>query len=252
MLLGSDRDGRSARRRRAQGPAVRLAHGFGAGSPKAEPQVLLTVPDWTQLRVLVCRRRPACSPVVIMARSRWSRRAGRGPARGWVSAQEVTALVVHARAHHRVAVLSGEVAMAVVEMPWRLVVEAFSGSGARSHGCRWAPWRGGCVAWWPGVPGPVDGRGPHLDWGARCRGDRVDLPGAGRRSEPSKRGPPRSGMPRWRQLTWGCSGRGAGPRRSAIVLERRQRLQRHTELGALPGDPTVPADPARHLHLVRS
>ena len=46
--------------------------------------------------------------------------------RDWVSAQEVTALVVHARAHHRVAgSRRGEVAIAVVEMPWRLVIGVF-------------------------------------------------------------------------------------------------------------------------------
>ena len=63
--------------------------------------------------------------------------------RGWVSAQEVTAFVVHARAHHRVAsTRRGEVAIAAVETPWRLVVEAFVGSGARSRGCRL-----GSLAW---------------------------------------------------------------------------------------------------------
>ena len=134
-----------------EGLAVRLITRSGAATV-AELQVLRTVPQLECSRVLVCRRpASAATPVVIVGRyTVVSAVLVEALQRGWVSTQEVTALVVHARAHHRVAgTRRGEVAIAVMETPWRLVVGVFSLGRARVRvDAAWAPWRGGCVVWW--------------------------------------------------------------------------------------------------------
>lgn len=61
---------------------------------------------------------------------------------GWVSPQEVAALVVHADAYHGVAAPRAEISVIVAELPWRIVI-ASAGAGIRAFG--WLPL--GRVAW---------------------------------------------------------------------------------------------------------
>ena len=237
-----------------QGPAVRLLTGSGRATD-AELQVLWTVHDLDQLRVLVCRRPPGTgSPVVIMGRfTVVSAVLVEALHRGWVSAQEVTALVVHARAHHRFAsARRGEVAIAAVETPWRLVVGVLCWVG---RAFAWMPlgplaWRmRGVVALvclvqsmaegrtWTGVLGAavialtylVPAGSRAVEARATAAGDAevvaADLGGV--LVEVLDRGGQR--------LSW----------------ERRQRLQVSPSSGASPVTGPVPARPARHLHLVR-
>jgi hypothetical protein len=125
-------------------PAVHLKTRASAPTD-AELQVLSTVPDLEPRRVLVCRR-PAgtASPVLIRGRlTVVSAALVEALHRGWVSVQEVTALVVHARAyHHVIAPRRGEVAITLVETPGRMVVGVFRRVG---RAFAWMPL--GYLAW---------------------------------------------------------------------------------------------------------
>ena len=136
-----------------EGPAVRLvAH--ASGPTNSELQVLSTIPDlFERHRVLVTRSAAGLpAPVVIMGPfTVISGALVEALSHGWVSTQEVTALVVHARAHHQVAAPRGEVALAVAEAPVRRVVGGFRGV---RRAFAWMPL--GSVAWrWRGVVGLV-------------------------------------------------------------------------------------------------
>lgn len=238
-----------------QGPAVRLLTGSGRATD-AELQVLWTVHDLVQLRVLVCRRPPGTgSPVVFMGRfAVVSAVLVEGLQRGWVSAQEMTALVVHARAYHRVAsVRRGEVAIAAVETPWRLVVEVVCWVG---RAFAWMPlgrlaWRmRGVVALvclvqsmtegrtWTGLLGAAVIALTYLvPAGSRAVGARATAAGDAEAVAAGLGGVlvevlDRSG--RW------------------LPVERRQRLQVPPSSGPSPVTGQVAPGPARHLHLVRS
>lgn len=238
-----------------EGWVVRLITRSGAAAG-AELQVLRTVPQLEYSGVLMCRRpASAATPVVIVGRyTVVSVVLVEALQRGWVSTQEVTALVVHARAYHRVAgTRRGEVAIAVMEAPWRLVVGFFRSVG---RAFTWVPL--GSLAWrmrgvvalvcvvqsvaegraWPGVLGagvmaltylvPAGGRAVHAQ--ATAAGDAAvvaaDLGGA--LVEVLDRG---------------------GQRMS---LERRQRLETSPRSGAPVVTGQAPTGPARRLHLVRS
>ena len=174
--------------------------------------------------------------------------------RGWVSTREVTALVVHARAHHQVAALRrGEVAIAVVETPARMVVGVFRGVG---RAFAWMPL--GSLAWrlrgvvgvvclvqsvaegrtWPGVLGAVvialtylvPAAGRAIEARATAAGDAEVV---------------RAGLGGVLVEVLGRSGQ-------RLSLERRQRLQASPRSGPSTVARPAPEGPARHLHLVRS
>lgn len=174
--------------------------------------------------------------------------------RGWVSAQEVTALVMHARAHHRVAgAPRAEVAIAVVEMPWRLVVGVFGWVG---RAFAWMPlshlaWRmRGVVALVCVVQSCAEGRtGPGV-LGAGVIALTYLVP-AGTRAVQA------------RATAAGDAAAVAADLGGVLVevldrggqrmsMERRQRLLASPSSGPALVTRQAPADPARHLHLVRS
>jgi hypothetical protein len=171
-----------------EGPAVHLASRANAPT-RGDRQVLATVPDLDQRRAMVCRSAAStAAPVVMMGRSTIvSAALIEALGSGRVSTQDVTALVVHARAYHQLAApRRGEVALAVAERPARMVVGVCRGVGRVFAGVPLSS-----LAWrWRGMVGAVclvqsvaEGRiWPGV---ARCGGDRAELPGAG--SKPSDR-----------------------------------------------------------------
>ena len=112
-------------------PAVRLTARASAPTD-SELQVLSRMSGLAGTHVLVCRNTAnTAAPVVIMGRfTVVSAMLVEALCSGWVSTREMTALVVHARAHHRViAMRRAEVAIALVETPWRIVVRILHGVG---------------------------------------------------------------------------------------------------------------------------
>ena len=238
-----------------EGPAVRLATRASAPTD-GELQVLSTVPDLERSRVLVRRSTSgATAPVVIMGRSTVvSAALVEALYRGWVSTREVSALVVHARGRHQLAApRRGEVAIVVVETPWRLVVGVFRGVG---RAFAWMPLSS--LAWrLRGVVGVVclvqsvaEGRTWPGVLGAGVIALTYLVPAAGRAIEARATAVGDDAV-----VAAGLGGvlvevLGRSGQRSS--LERRQQLQ------GLPGSwrsmlaSPAPAGPARHLHLVRS
>ena len=235
--------------------AVRLATRASAPTD-GDRQVLSTVPDLEQRRVLVCRSTAGtAAPVVIMGRfTMVSAALVEAMASGWVSTRDVTALVVHARAYHRVAApRRGEVAFAVVETPAWMVVGVFRGVG---RAFAWVPlsslawrWRGvvGVVCLvesvaegriWPGVLGAVvialsylmPAAGHVVEARATAAGDAAVV---------------RAGLGGVLVEVLDCSGQ-------QLTRERRQRLQASPRSGPTTVARPAPQAPARHLQLVRN
>jgi hypothetical protein len=236
-----------------EGPAVRLT--VRASAPTdGELQVLSTIPALAGIHVLVCRSTAhTAGPVVIMGPfTVVSAALVKAVHSGWVSTREVTALVVHARAHHQViAIRRAEVAIALVETPWRIVVRAFHWIGSAFA---WVPL--GSPAWrlrgvvgvvcmvqsvaggrtWPGVLGAgvialtylVPAAGHAIEARATAAGD-AEVVSAGLGG-----------------LLVDVLGR-SGQR---LSLERRQGLQASPRRESSEAGP-APAGPARHLQLVR-
>ena len=237
-----------------EGSAVRLATRAGAPTD-AELQVLSAVPGLgDRRRVLVYRRIAGTAAPVVMIGPVTVVSAALVQAlyRGWVSVPEVTALVVHARGHHQVAAPHrGEVAMVVVETPWRLVAKVFRGVG---RAFAWMPL--GSLAWrLRGLVGVVclvqsvaEGRTWSGVLGAGVIALTYLVPAAGRAVEArataaGDAAAAEAGLGGVLVDVLSRSGHRLSP-------ERRQRLRAPTK----PGPPSAP-DPAahaRHLHLVRS
>lgn len=238
-----------------EGPAVRLATRASAPTD-GELQLLSTVPDLERSRVLVCRSAAGtAASVVIMGRfTVVSAALVEALYSGRVSTREVTALVVHARAHHQVAApRRGEVAIAVVETPGRMVVGIFRGVGSAFAwmplSSRAWPLRGvvGVVCLvqsvaegrtWPGVLGAgvialtylVPAAGRAIEARATAAGDAEVV---------------RAGLGGVLVEVLGRSGQ-------RLSLERRQRLQSSPRSGPSTVARPAPEGSARHLHLVRS
>jgi len=235
-------------------PAVRLTARASAPTD-GERQVLSTIPELTGTHVLVCRSTANTSaPVVFMGRfTVVSAALVEAMCRGWVSAQEVTALVVHARAHHQViAIRRADVAIALVETPWRIVVRIFHGVGSVFA---WVPlgspaWRLRCVVGVvclvhsvavgrtvPGVLGAgvialtylVPATGRAIEARATAAGDAEVVA---------------AGLGGWLVEVLDRSGQ-------RLSLERRQRLQASPRPESSTVARPLPAGPARHLQLVR-
>jgi len=171
-----------------EGLAVRLTTRASAPTD-GELQALSGIPDMEPRRVLVCRRSAGtASSVVFVGRFMVvSAVLVEALNRGWMSVQEVTALVVHARANHHVsAPRRGEVAISVVETPGCLVFGLFRGVGRAFAGKPLGP-----LAWrLRGVLGVVcmvqpipEGRGWPAGLGAVVIAMTYLVPAAGRAIE---------------------------------------------------------------------
>lgn len=110
-----------------EGPAVRLT--ARASAPTyGELQVLSRIPDLAGIHVFVSRStaKTAASVVIVGPFTVVSAALVEASYSDRVSTREVTALVVHARAHHQVIALRrSEVAIALMEAPWRITVRIF-------------------------------------------------------------------------------------------------------------------------------
>lgn len=237
-----------------EGPAVRLTARASAPTD-GELQVLSRIPDLAGTHVFVSRNTAnTAAPVVIMGPfTVVSAALVEAWCRGWVSAREVTALIVHARANHQViAIRRAEVAIALVETPWRMTVRIFHMVGSVFA---WVPL--GFLAWrlrgvvgvvclvqsvtggrtWPGVLGAgvialtylVEAAGRAIEARATAAGD-AEVVAAG---------------------LGGSLVEVLGRSGQQLSLERRQRLQASPRPEPSPAARPVPAGPARHLHLVR-
>jgi len=203
---------------------------------------------------LVCRSAAgAGAPIVIMGRlTVVSATLIEALDRDWVRAREVTALVVHARAHHQVAALRrGEVAIAVVETPARMVVAIFRGAGRM-----FASMPLGSLAWrWRGVVGVVclvqsvpAGRIWPGVLGAVVMALSYMVPAAGRVVEARAMAAGdvevvRVGLGEVLVEVLGRSGQ-------RLSRERRQRLLASPRSESTTAARPAPGAPARHLHLV--
>ena len=235
-----------------EGPAVRLASRASAPTG-GDRQVLSSVPDLDQRWALVCRS--AAAPVVMMGRfTIVSAALIEALGSGRMSTRDVTALVVHARAHHQVAApRRGEVALAVVETPAWKVVGVFRGVGRVFAGVPL-----GSLAWrWRGVVGVVclvqsvaEGRiWPGL-LGAVVIALSYLVPAAGqvieaRATAAGDAEVVAAGMGEVLIEVLGRSGQ-------RLSSERRQRLQASPRSGPTTAARPAPQAPARHLHLVRN
>ena len=237
-----------------EGPAVRLTARASAPTD-GELQVLSRIPDLAGAHVLVCRSTAnTAAPVVIMGPfTVVSAALVEALCRGWVSTRVVTALVVHARAHHQViAIRRAEVAIALVETPWRIVVRIFHGVGGAFAGVPL-----GTTAWrLRGVVGVVcvvqsvaGGRTVPGVLGAGVIALTYLVPAAGRAIEARATAAGDAEV-----VAAGLGGslvEVLGRSGQRLSLERRQRLlaspRPESSTVAIP----VPAGPARHLHLVR-
>ena len=238
-----------------EGPVVRLATRASAPTD-GELQALSTVPDVGERhRVLVCRSTAGtAAPVVLMGRfTVVSAALVDALYSGWVSPREVTALVVHARGRHQVAALRrAEVAIALVETPWRIVVGVFRGVG---RAFAWMPL--GSLAWrLRGVVGVVclvqsvaEGR----TWPGVCGAGVIALtylvPVAGRAIEARATAAGDAEV-----VAVGLGGvlvEVLGRSGQRLSLERRQQLQPSPRSGPSTVARLAHAGPARHLQLVR-
>ncbi|GAB3668714.1 hypothetical protein GCM10027596_39940 [Nocardioides korecus] len=237
-----------------EGPAVRLTARASAPTD-GELQVLTPIPDLAGTHVLVCRNAAhTAAPVVIMGPfTVVSAALVEALYSGRVSTQEVTALVVHARAHHQViAIRRAEVAIALLETPWRIAVRLFHGV---ESALAWMPlgfpaWRIRGVAGvvclvqsvaggrtWPGVLGAgvialtylVPGASQALAARATTAGDAEVVA---------------AGLGRSLLKVLGRSGQ-------QLSLERRQRLQASPRPESSTVARLAPAGPTRHLQVVR-
>jgi len=242
-----------------EGPAVRLATRASAPTD-GELQVLSTVPDlWERPRVLVrrstARTASTAAPVVIVGRfTVVSAALVEALYSSWLSTREVTALVLHARGRHQVAApRRGEVAITVVETPWRLVVGVFRGVG---RAFAWMPL--GSLAWrlrgvvgvvclvqsvaegrtWPGVLGAVVIALTYLAPAAH-RAIEARATAAGDAEVVA------AGLGGVLVDVLGRSGHQLSPK-------RRQRLQASPRSGPSTVARPAPEAPSRHLHLVGS
>ena len=233
---------------------VRLVTRAGALT-EAELQVLSALPVMEERRrVLVCRRTAGVvAPVVIMGKfTVVSAALVEALYRGWVSVPEMSALLVHARGHHQLAApRRGEVAMVVVETPWRLVAAVLRGA---RRAFAWMPL--GSLAWeWRGVVGVVclvqsvaEGRTWSGVLGAAVIALTYLMPAAGRAVEARATAAGdaavvQAGLGDVLVDVLSRSGH-------KLSLGRRLRLQVRTISGAAPS--AGPEAPARHLHVVRS
>ena len=237
-----------------EGPAVRLMTPASAPTD-TELQVLSRIPALAGIHLLVCRSAAnTADPVVILGRfTVVSTALVEALCSGWVSVREVNALVVHARARHQVfALRRAEVAIALVEMPWRITVRIFHRVG---DAFAWVPL--GSLAWrlrgvvgvvclvqsvtaghtWPGVLGAgvialtylVPAAGSAIEARATATGDAEVVA---------------AGLGRSLLEVLGRSGQ-------RLSLDRRQRLQDSPSSESSTVVGSTPAGPARHLQLVR-
>jgi hypothetical protein len=235
-------------------PAVRLMT-RGRAPTEGELQVLSRIPELAEARVLVCRSTAnTAAPVVIMGPfTVVSATLVEALNSDRVSTREVTALVVHARAHHQViAMRRGEVAIASVETPWRIVLRLLHGVGSAFA---WVPL--GYLAWrLRGVVGVVclvqsvaGGRTWPGVLGAGVIALTYLVPAAGRAIEARATAAGDAEV-----VTAGLGGslvEVLGRSGQRLSLERRQRLQAPPRPDTSTATRPVPAGPTRHLQLVR-
>ena len=236
-----------------EGPAVRLTARASAPTD-GELQVLSRIPARRGFTIGVpeysAHRRPGrdLGPFTVVSAA-----LVKAVHSGWVSTREVTALVVHARAHHQVITIRrAEVAIALVETPWRIVVRIFHGvAGAFA----WVPL--GSPAWrMRGVVGVVclvqsvaGGRTWPGVLGAGVIALTYLVPAAGRAIEvrATTAGDAEVAAAELGGLLVDVLGRSG----QQLSLERRQRLQASPSPESSEVAEPAPAGPARHLQLVR-